>query len=105
MCDWLITIRNQPLMSVDCTRRMLRDAEHFKTRLSKLDGAGDIGNMIVGIVEGKSIERIDDTRADVEGRKPIGETVNDNEEKSSREEKVSPANDTASAAGGVGKDK
>lgn len=32
---------------------MLRDAEQFRTRLSKLDGAGDIGDHIVSIVDSK----------------------------------------------------
>jgi vacuolar protein sorting-associated protein 54 len=34
---------------------MLRDAELFKSRLSKLDGAADIGVHIVNIVKDKTV--------------------------------------------------
>ena len=34
---------------------MLRDAEGFRSRLSKLDGAGDIGDHVVSIVNAKTI--------------------------------------------------
>ena len=34
---------------------MLRDAEFFRSRLSKLDGAGDIGDYIVSIVNAKTV--------------------------------------------------
>ena len=34
---------------------MLRDAEHFKTRIGGLDGAGDAGDYIVNLVKGKSV--------------------------------------------------
>jgi vacuolar protein sorting-associated protein 54 len=81
---------------------MLRDAEYFRSRLSKLDGAGDIGDMIVGIVEGKSIERTEDAKADAAGRNPTEGTVGANEERSPREG-VSPANDSTSAIGDAGK--
>ncbi|KAF2455449.1 Vps54-like protein-domain-containing protein [Lineolata rhizophorae] len=35
--------------------RLLRDAEHFDAKLSKIDGAGDIGNYIINIVKGKKV--------------------------------------------------
>lgn len=34
---------------------MLRDAEFFRSRLSKLDGAGDIGDYVVSIVHAKTV--------------------------------------------------
>ena len=34
---------------------MLRDTEFFKSRISKIDGAGDIGEHIVNIVNAKAI--------------------------------------------------
>ncbi len=34
---------------------MLRDAEFFRARLSKLDGASDIGDYIVSIVNAKTV--------------------------------------------------
>ena len=90
-------------MYVDCSCRMLRDAEHFRSRLSKLDGAGDIGDVIVGIVEQKSIERIEDAKPDAVGGRPIEGIVNAKGGNSSREEGISLANNTASAVGDIGK--
>lgn len=37
---------------------MLRDAEFFKSRLSKLDGAADIGDHLVSIVDAKVVAEI-----------------------------------------------
>lgn len=34
---------------------MLRDVELFRSRISKLDGAGDVGDYVFGIVEGKDL--------------------------------------------------
>lgn len=34
---------------------MLRDAEFFESRLSKIDGSGDVGSHIVDIVKSKPI--------------------------------------------------
>ena len=34
---------------------MLRDAEFFRSRLGKLDGAGDIGDYVVSIVNAKAV--------------------------------------------------
>ena len=36
---------------------MLRDAEHFKTKIGGLDGAGDAGNYIVNLVKEKSVPK------------------------------------------------
>jgi vacuolar protein sorting-associated protein 54 len=36
---------------------MLRDAEHFKTRIGDLDGAGDAGSYIVNLVKEKSVPK------------------------------------------------
>ena len=35
--------------------RMLRDTEFFKSRMSKIDGAGDIGDRLVDIVNVKAV--------------------------------------------------
>ncbi len=35
--------------------RMLADAEYFNNRISKLEGAGDLGSHIVGTVQSKTI--------------------------------------------------
>ena len=34
---------------------MLRDTEFFKSRISKVDGAGDIGDHLVNIVNAKAV--------------------------------------------------
>lgn len=34
---------------------MLRDTEFFKSRISKIDGAGDIGDYLVNIVTAKAV--------------------------------------------------
>lgn len=39
--------------------RLLADAEFFKTRISKIDGAGDLGDEIVKVVQGKSVAQIE----------------------------------------------
>jgi vacuolar protein sorting-associated protein 54 len=36
---------------------MLRDAEHFKTRIGGLDGAGDTGDFIVNLVKEKNVPK------------------------------------------------
>jgi hypothetical protein len=35
--------------------RMLADAEYFNSRISKLEGAGDLGSQIVDIVKSKTV--------------------------------------------------
>ena len=35
--------------------RMLLDTEYFKSRISKIDGAGDIGDYLVNIVNAKDV--------------------------------------------------
>ena len=35
--------------------RMLADAEYFSSRISKLDGAGDLGEHIVNVVKAKAV--------------------------------------------------
>lgn len=34
---------------------MLRDVEYFKSKIGGLDGAGDAGDYIVGLIKGKSV--------------------------------------------------
>ncbi|KAH0562558.1 hypothetical protein GP486_002755 [Trichoglossum hirsutum] len=101
--QWGSAFREVPLRTELGKKRMLRDAEHFRSKLSKLDGAGDIGDMIVRIVEEKPIERIRDSEADATAGKSTEETVGATDEKSSSEGKVSPRNDALSAIGGAGK--
>jgi vacuolar protein sorting-associated protein 54 len=36
---------------------MLRDAEHFNSRIGSIDGAGDTGEYIVNLVKEKSISK------------------------------------------------
>jgi vacuolar protein sorting-associated protein 54 len=36
---------------------MLRDAEHFKSKIGGLDGAGDAGDYIVGLVKAKNVPK------------------------------------------------
>lgn len=47
---------------------MLRDTEFFKSRISKIDGAGDIGDHLVNIVFAKAV---------TEQPKPPKETTSD----------------------------
>ena len=35
--------------------RLLRDAEFFRSRIAKIDGAGDIGDHLVNIVYAKAV--------------------------------------------------
>jgi hypothetical protein len=35
---------------------MLRDVEYFRAKLSKIAGAGDVGDYLVGVVEGTHVE-------------------------------------------------
>ncbi|KAH7310321.1 Vps54-like protein-domain-containing protein [Rhexocercosporidium sp. MPI-PUGE-AT-0058] len=37
--------------------RMLRDVEHFKTKIGSLDGAGDAGDYLVNLVKAKSVPK------------------------------------------------
>lgn len=41
-------------MLIDVSR-MLHDTEYFKSRISKIDGAGDIGDYLVNIVNAKAV--------------------------------------------------
>jgi vacuolar protein sorting-associated protein 54 len=36
---------------------MLRDAEHFKSKIGGLDGAGDAGDYLVGLVNAKIVPK------------------------------------------------
>ncbi|KAI9767033.1 MAG: hypothetical protein M1840_005992 [Geoglossum simile] len=101
--QWGNAFREVQLSTEMGKKRMLRDAEHFRARLSKLDGAGDIGDVIVAIVEQKPIERIDDAKPDIVEGRPIEEIANTNGKKSSKEDKISLANDRESAVNHTGK--
>ena len=56
-CFLALKLMTFPYIVVDIadTHRMLRDAEFFRSRLSKLDGAGDIGDYVVSIVNAKTV--------------------------------------------------
>ena len=51
----LTTLRSSGRKMANDTFRMLRDAELFKSRLGKLDGAADIGDHILDVVRGKAV--------------------------------------------------
>ena len=55
--------------------RLMRDAEYFKSRISKIDGVGNIGDDLIAVINGKSVANETPTSAD--GTK---ETVNGTEE-------------------------
>lgn len=57
------------------TSRMLRDAEHFKSKIGGLDGAGDAGDCIVDLVKRKSVPR---PKASVTTQAPMGVSVKEN---------------------------
>ena len=44
----------RPLMLIAMSR-MLHDTEFFRSRISKIDGAGDIGEYLVNIVNAKAV--------------------------------------------------
>lgn len=37
------------------TCRMIRDAEHFSTKMSKIEGSGDLGEYIINLVKSKAL--------------------------------------------------
>lgn len=39
----------------NCRSSMLRDTEFFKSRISKIDGAGDIGDYLINLVNAKAV--------------------------------------------------
>lgn len=52
---------------------MLRDTEHFSTKLSKIDGFGDAGEFLKGVVKSKEVvvpEESDETGATGGGGQP-----------------------------------
>ena len=58
---------------------MLHDTEFFKSRISKIDGAGDIGDYLVNIVNAKAV---------AEEPKPSEEPPTQQEESSEKVQKV-----------------
>ena len=38
------------------TTRLLRDARHFDSRLSSIDGAGNVGTYLIQLVESKQVK-------------------------------------------------
>ena len=43
--------------------RLLRDAELFKSKLSKLDGAGEVGTLLINIVQEKRVAELPSKKA------------------------------------------
>jgi len=43
------------IQTTNVVKRLLADAEHFNARISKIDGAGDVGERIVDVVKSKPI--------------------------------------------------
>jgi hypothetical protein len=44
-----------PYAIIIIVNRLLRDAEHFDSKLGKIDGAGDTGQYLMGIVKEKVV--------------------------------------------------
>ncbi|ERF75831.1 hypothetical protein EPUS_01197 [Endocarpon pusillum Z07020] len=53
--QWSLAYRDVPLKSTVAKERMLADAQYFNNRISKLEGAGDLGSHIVEIVRSKTV--------------------------------------------------
>lgn len=75
---------------------MLRDAEHFKTRIGSLDGAGDAGDFIVNLVKEKNVPKAkapsppaEKEEAATNGEDTTPETTEDAEDKKNGDEKAS----------------
>lgn len=73
---------------------MLRDAEHFKTRIGGLDGAGDTGDFIVKLVKEKSVPRPGPAPAAPEaatnGKDPTPEISENGKEPDKNEDEKAP---------------
>jgi vacuolar protein sorting-associated protein 54 len=57
---------------------MLRDAEHFKSKIGGLDGAGDAGEYIIGIVKAKSVPKPIPAVTEPPAEKPSNESITTN---------------------------
>ena len=64
---------------------MLRDAELFRSRLSKLDGAADVGDHIVNVVNGKVVVVAE--KATVPESKPVSAEASSADSTTTSEEK------------------
>ncbi|KAL2430089.1 Vacuolar protein sorting-associated protein 54 [Exophiala dermatitidis] len=53
--QWTNAFRGLNLNSTEAKERVLADAEFFKSRISKIEGAGDLGEHIVNIVQAKEV--------------------------------------------------
>ncbi|KAI9798657.1 MAG: Vacuolar protein sorting-associated protein 54 [Piccolia ochrophora] len=54
--QWGKAFAEASVMTQAGKKRMLRDVEHFKSKISKLEGGSEIGDFVVGIVQDKHIE-------------------------------------------------
>ncbi len=71
------------------TYRMLRDAEFFRSRLGKLDGASDIGDYVVSIVRSKTVAEQPAAQATPTSNESDTPTVHQKEESGTSEESKS----------------
>ncbi|KAI9850608.1 MAG: Vacuolar protein sorting-associated protein 54 [Thelocarpon superellum] len=53
--QWGKAFQEAPLRTPSGKERMLRDVEHFQSRMSKLEGAGDLGTTLIGIVQDRVV--------------------------------------------------
>ena len=53
--QWAKAFREVDVKTASGKERMLRDADYFKVRISKVDGAGNIGDAIVDVVNEKTV--------------------------------------------------
>jgi hypothetical protein len=90
----------------DTVPRLKRDAESFSTRISKLDGSGDLGSYIIGIVDAKTVAQPETApppqAAPAENVQTIEKTMPPTPEEMEREEKarersLSPAKEEKAA--------
>ncbi len=62
--------------------RMLRDVELFKSRISKLDGAADLGDYLVNLVNNKTVAQREESSAEVPESIEVTESTEASERKS-----------------------
>ncbi|EEP79113.1 conserved hypothetical protein [Uncinocarpus reesii 1704] len=53
--QWTKAFQSVTLHSETARQRMLSDAQFFKSKVDKLDGAGDLGDHLVGVIKSKTI--------------------------------------------------
>ncbi|KIX09623.1 uncharacterized protein Z518_00704 [Rhinocladiella mackenziei CBS 650.93] len=92
--QWTAAYQDVTIKSTAAKERLLADAEWFNSRISKIDGSGDLGERIVRVVQAKTVMN---TAPSQPSAAPT--TGDDTQEKMEVNEK-----DTAKDAGGLGKE-